>query len=114
FEQLQQLRALGIQILMDDFGVGYSSLSYFERFTFDKVKIDRSFVDTAPVSPASQAIIKAVVQLGATLGMGIVAEGIETSEQMAMVADFGCTHAQGYLVGRPIEPEQVTLSLLPN
>lgn len=111
FQQLEQLRAIGIQILMDDFGVGYSSLSYFERFIFDKVKIDRSFVDSAPISPASQAVIRAVVQLGATLGMGIVAEGVETSEQMALVADFGCTHAQGYLVGRPIKPDQVPLFL---
>ncbi len=114
FEQLEQLRAQGIQILMDDFGVGYSSLSYFERFTFDKVKIDRSFVDSASVSPAAQAIIKAVVQLGTTLGMGIVAEGIETTDQQAMVAKFGCTHAQGYVISRPVEAEHISSLLQPN
>ena len=102
FNQLEQLRALGIQILMDDFGVGYSSLSYFERFPFDKVKIDRSFVESAPTSPASQAIIKAIVQLRITLKMDVVAEGVETNEQMEMVSAFGCTHMQGYLLGRPI------------
>jgi diguanylate cyclase (GGDEF)-like protein/PAS domain S-box-containing protein len=102
FKQLQQLRSLGIQILMDDFGVGYSSLSYFERFPFDKVKIDRTFVDTAPTSAASQAIIKAVAQLGTTLGMGVVAEGVETKEQLQLLTAFGCSHVQGYLTGRPM------------
>lgn len=107
FEQLKQLRSLGIQILMDDFGVGYSSLSYFERFPFDKVKIDRSFIDTALTSAASQAIIKAVVQLGSTLNMGVVAEGVETSEQMDLLTAFGCSHAQGYFLGRPMHPQSV-------
>jgi EAL domain-containing protein (putative c-di-GMP-specific phosphodiesterase class I) len=102
FEQLSQLRSLGIQILMDDFGVGYSSLGYFERFPFDKVKIDRSFIDAAPTSLASQAIIKAVVQLGTSLNMGVVAEGVETSEQIEMLTAFGCSHVQGYLLGKPI------------
>lgn len=104
FRQLQQLRSLGIQILMDDFGVGYSSLSYFERFPFDKVKIDRTFVDTAPTSAASQAIIKAVAQLGTTLGMGVVAEGVETKEQLQLLTTYGCSHVQGYLTGRPMTP----------
>lgn len=104
FKQLQQLRSLGIQILMDDFGVGYSSLSYFERFPFDKVKIDRTFVDTAPTSAASQAIIKAVAQLGSTLGMGVVAEGVETKEQLQLLTTYGCSHVQGYFIGRPMAP----------
>ncbi|WP_375383553.1 EAL domain-containing protein [uncultured Sphingomonas sp.] len=107
FNQLEQLRVLGIQILMDDFGVGYSSLSYFERFPFDKVKIDRSFIESVPTSPASQAIIKAIVQLGNTLKMDVVAEGVETNEQMEMVSAFGCTHMQGYLLGRPIPKEDI-------
>jgi EAL domain-containing protein (putative c-di-GMP-specific phosphodiesterase class I) len=89
---------------MDDFGVGYSSLSYFERFPFDKVKIDRTFVDTAPTSAASQAIIKAVAQLGTTLGMGVVAEGVETKEQLQLLTTYGCSHVQGYLTGRPMTP----------
>jgi diguanylate cyclase (GGDEF)-like protein len=101
FHQLEQLRALGIKILMDDFGVGYSSLSYFERFPFDKVKIDRSFVDRITTSPASRAIVRAVVQLGETLKMDIIAEGVETTEQMEMAVACGCTHVQGYLLGRP-------------
>jgi len=102
FQQLEELRGIGIQILMDDFGVGYSSLSYFQRFPFDKVKIDRSFVETAPTALAAQAIIRAVTQVGQTLGMGVVAEGVETEEQMRMLVSLGCTHVQGYLLGRPI------------
>jgi diguanylate cyclase (GGDEF)-like protein/PAS domain S-box-containing protein len=107
FSQLEQLRALGIQILMDDFGVGYSSLSYFQRFPFDKVKIDRSFVESAPEAPAAQAIIRAVVQLGETLNMGVVAEGVETPAQMDLLASFGCTHVQGYLLGRPMPRQEI-------
>lgn len=113
FQQLEDLRALGIQILMDDFGVGYSSLSYFQRFRFDKVKIDRSFVDTAPSEVVSQAIIKAVAQVGATLNMGVVAEGVETNRQLEILADLGCTHVQGYLLSRPL-PRQLVHNFLNN
>lgn len=102
FRQLEELRTLGIQVLIDDFGVGYSSLSYFERFPFDKVKIDKSFVDTITSSRASKAIVQAVVGLGNELGMGVVAEGVETEEQMHVLIKLGCTHLQGYLFGRPL------------
>lgn len=102
FAELQRLRSLGIQILMDDFGVGYSSLSYFERFTFDKVKIDRSFVDGIDRSRASTAIIKAIVGLSHELGMGIVAEGVETEAQMQALVSLGCTHLQGFLLSEPL------------
>jgi diguanylate cyclase (GGDEF)-like protein len=105
FEQLEQLRALGIQVLIDDFGVGYSSLSYFQRFPFDKVKIDKSFVDTVGTSKASRAIIEAVVELGDKLGMGVVAEGVETAEQMRLLVECGCTHLQGYLFSRPLSDQ---------
>lgn len=101
FSVLEELRALGIQILMDDFGVGYSSLGYFERFPFDKVKIDRTFVAKMLTSSASSAIIEAVIGLGGRLGMGIVAEGVETEQQMKALVDMGCTHIQGYLISRP-------------
>jgi diguanylate cyclase (GGDEF)-like protein/PAS domain S-box-containing protein len=114
FQQLEELRAIGIQILMDDFGVGYSSLSYFQRFPFDKVKIDRSFVETAPTALAAQAIIRAVTQVGQTLGMGVVAEGVETEEQMRMLVSLGCTHVQGYLLGRPLAGTMVDQFLRAN
>lgn len=102
FQQLEALRALGIQVLIDDFGVGYSSLSYFQRFPFDKVKIDKSFVDEIATSRAAKAIIQAVVGLGSTLNMGVVAEGVETEEQMHLLVASGCTHLQGYLFSRPV------------
>lgn len=107
FGQLEQLRSLGIQILMDDFGVGYSSLSYFERFPFDKVKIDQSFVHAMGTSRAARAIIQAVVGLGTALEMGVVAEGVETDEQMIALVAAGCTHLQGYLFSRPVSRERI-------
>ena len=111
---LEQFRSLGIQILMDDFGVGYSSLSYFERFPFDKVKIDRSFVAKMQSSPAAAAVIEAVVGLGRRLGMGIVAEGVETGEQMEALVAMGCTHLQGYLISRPRAASDFIHVLHPN
>jgi diguanylate cyclase (GGDEF)-like protein/PAS domain S-box-containing protein len=111
FRELAQLRALGIQILMDDFGVGYSSLSYFERFRFDKVKIDRSFVQQMLSSQASSAIIQAVVGLGRKLGMGVVAEGVETLAQMSALIEAGCTHLQGYLLSKPLRSEEIRACL---
>ena len=89
-------------MLIDDFGVGYSSLSYFKRFPFDKVKIDKSFVDEIATSRAAKAVIQAVVGLGSTLNMGVVAEGVETEEQMHLLVASGCTHLQGYLFSRPV------------
>lgn len=112
FRELEQLRMLGIQVLMDDFGVGYSSLSYFERFRFDKVKIDQSFVRQMLTSQASAAIIQSVVGLGTTLGMGVVAEGVETAEQMAALVDAGCTHLQGYLFSKPLRSAEIKACLL--
>lgn len=102
FEQLEQLRALGIQVLMDDFGAGYCSLGYFQRFAFDKVKLDKSFVDEIATSREAKAIVRAVVGLSEELHMGIVAEGIETEEQMRLLVAGGCTHLQGYLFSRPV------------
>lgn len=101
FAILTELRNLGVQILLDDFGVGFSSLSYFERFPFDKVKIDQSFVRKMATTPAARAIIQAVVGLGRTLNMGVVAEGVESPEQMQALVELGCTHLQGFLFSEP-------------
>jgi EAL domain-containing protein (putative c-di-GMP-specific phosphodiesterase class I) len=103
FRQLAELREFGIQILMDDFGTGYSSLSYFQRFTFDKVKIDQSFVRDVLTSRAAAAIIRAIVELGDALGMRVVAEGVETQGQMEELLALGCTHLQGYLFSPPVD-----------
>lgn len=99
---LQELRALGISIALDDFGTGYSSLSYLRLFRFDMIKIDRSFVSEMAQMDASAAIVCAVANLGRSLDIITVAEGVETEEQLALLRAAGCTQAQGYLLGRPI------------
>jgi len=98
---LEQLKALGVQISMDDFGTGYSSLSYFRMFPFDKVKIDRSFVQDITTNAQARAIIRSVIGLGRGLGMPVVAEGVETPEQLEALRAEGCDQIQGYLISRP-------------
>jgi diguanylate cyclase (GGDEF)-like protein len=99
---LQELSALGISIALDDFGTGYSSLSYLRLFRFDRIKIDRSFVSEMAQMEASAAIVCAVANLGRSLDIITVAEGVETEEQLTLLRAAGCTQAQGYLLGRPI------------
>jgi len=99
---LRRLKALGVRISMDDFGSGYSSLSYLQAFPFDKIKVDRAFVINLGRNPQSAAIISAVIDLGHGLGMSLVAEGVETLEQLAFLADEGCDAVQGYLIGKPL------------
>jgi diguanylate cyclase (GGDEF)-like protein/PAS domain S-box-containing protein len=99
---LRRLKALGVRISMDDFGSGYSSLSYLQAFPFDKIKVDRAFVINLGRNPQSAAIISAVIDLGHGLGMSLVAEGVETLEQLAFLADEGCDAVQGYLLGKPL------------
>src|SRR3984957_792712 len=94
---LHKLRALGLRIAMDDFGTGYSSLSYLRSFPFDKIKIDRSFVAELAVRGDSMAIVRAVTGLGRSLGISTTAEGVETSEQLALLRSEGCNEVQGYL-----------------
>lgn len=104
---LGMLRDLGVKISMDDFGTGYSSLSYLQKFPFHKIKIDRSFVQAAESGGDSEAILRAIASLGSSLGMAITAEGVETSEQLGRVRLENCTHAQGYLTGRPMPAHAV-------
>ena len=99
---LRELKAMGVRISIDDFGTGYSSLSYLQKFPFDKIKIDRSFITTLETNTDSAAIVRAVTALGASLGMVTIAEGVETENQLRLVARDGCTQAQGYLTGRPL------------
>ncbi|SHK20339.1 PAS domain S-box-containing protein/diguanylate cyclase (GGDEF) domain-containing protein [Bradyrhizobium lablabi] len=99
---LRRLKALGVRVSMDDFGSGYSSLSYLQAFPFDKIKIDRAFVINLGHNPQSAAIIRAVIGLGHGLEMSIVAEGVETQEQLGFLADEGCDSVQGYFLGKPL------------
>jgi diguanylate cyclase (GGDEF)-like protein/PAS domain S-box-containing protein len=100
-EILAGLKALGVQISMDDFGTGYASLSYFRMFPFDKVKIDRSFVNDMMGNPQARAIIRSVIGLGQGLGMPVIAEGVETQEQFDTLRAEGCNQVQGFLISRP-------------
>ncbi|MCA1412079.1 EAL domain-containing protein [Bradyrhizobium sp. NBAIM20] len=99
---LRRLKALGVRISMDDFGSGYSSLSYLQAFPFDKIKIDRAFIINLGRNPQSAAIVRAVIDLGHGLEMSIIAEGVETLDQLAFLAKEGCDGVQGYLLGKPL------------
>ncbi|MEW6596378.1 MAG: EAL domain-containing protein [Pseudomonadota bacterium] len=108
---LHQLRSLGVRISMDDFGTGYSSLSYLRSFPFDKIKIDRCFVKDLPHAQDSNAIIGAVASLGASLGMVVTAEGVESEDQFHQLRALGCTELQGFFIGRPAAAEQIRARL---
>lgn len=99
---LRRLKGLGVRISMDDFGSGYSSLSYLQAFPFDKIKIDRAFIINLGRNPQSAAIVRAVIDLGHGLEMSIIAEGVETIDQLTFLAREGCDGVQGYLLGKPL------------
>ena len=105
---LHQLRDLGVRISMDDFGTGYSSLRYLRSFPFDRIKIDKSFIQEMLSCNESAAIISAVVALGRRLGITTTAEGVETEEQMARIQAEGCDTIQGFLVGRALPGAEAT------
>ena len=100
-ETLHQLRGLGVLIALDDFGTGYSSLSYLQSFPFDKIKIDKSFIQGLDRNAGAVAIIRAVTQLAFSLGMTTTAEGVETEAQLEIVRQQGCSEVQGYLFSKP-------------
>ena len=98
---LRQIKALGVSVALDDFGTGYSSLETLRAFPFDKIKLDRSFMSEVETSPQAKAIVRAVLALGKSLDVPVLAEGVETSDQLAVLAAEGCDEAQGYYLGRP-------------
>ncbi len=105
---LMQLRALNIQLGIDDFGTGYSSLSYLHRFPIDTLKIDRSFVSRMGVERENAAIVRTIVSLAHNLGMNVIAEGVETKEQLAQLRALGCEYAQGDFFSKPLDGEAAT------
>jgi EAL domain-containing protein (putative c-di-GMP-specific phosphodiesterase class I) len=106
---LAELRAIGVRVAIDDFGTGYSSLSYLRQVPIDVLKIDKSFVDTASSSPRQQALVEGIVRLADTLGLLVVAEGIEAVAERDLLVRAGCPYGQGYLFARPMSyPDTVT------
>ncbi|MGE4293015.1 MAG: putative bifunctional diguanylate cyclase/phosphodiesterase, partial [Desulfovibrio sp.] len=104
-EMLNKLKEVGVGLCIDDFGTGYSSLSYLQRFPIDVVKIDRSFVTGLEHDRDSRTIVNTVISLGLALGLKVVAEGVETPEQLDILQQAGCRYAQGYLFSRPVSAE---------
>jgi EAL domain-containing protein (putative c-di-GMP-specific phosphodiesterase class I) len=105
--RLQDLRALGVRLAVDDFGAGYSSLAYLQRLPFDKLKIDRGFVAALDRSANTGVIIQAIVALGRALGMSVLIEGVETEEQRVLMRLAGCNEMQGFLFAKPAPREEI-------
>jgi diguanylate cyclase (GGDEF)-like protein/PAS domain S-box-containing protein len=105
---LKSLNQMGIGIVMDDFGTGYSSLNYLRKYPFDKLKIDRSFIKDIMVDPTDRILVNTSIAMAHGLGLEVVAEGVETEEQLQKLSEQQCDLVQGYLLGRPVVPEELT------
>ncbi|MBA5606309.1 EAL domain-containing protein [Duganella sp. FT3S] len=108
---LDQLRGIGVYLSIDDFGTGYSSMNYLKRFDVRALKIDKSFISGLPQDSENAAITRAIIAMAHGLKMAVVAEGVETDEQLVMLEHYGCDLAQGYYLGHPSPPESITLML---
>ena len=109
--KLRAIKSLGIRLALDDFGTGYSSLSYLRRFPVDVVKIDKMFVDEIEKDSGAAALVQAIIRLGEGLSFEVVAEGIETEEQLKSLIDLGCVYGQGYLMARPLSRSELNTFL---
>ena len=108
---LRELKAIGVRLSIDDFGTGYSSLAYLKRFPLDKLKVDQSFVSQMVSEASNAAIVQSVIALGHALQLKVIAEGVETEEQLALLEDYGCEEMQGFLFSRPVPAREIALLL---
>ena len=106
-ETMAQLQAMGVHIHIDDFGTGYSSLSYLKRFPLDTLKIDQSFIREITSDPDSASITRAIIAMAHSLKLKVLAEGVETEEQLQFLRDNGCDAMQGFLYSRPIPAAEI-------
>jgi len=105
FTAMKSLRELGVRFLIDDFGTGYSSLAYLRKFNIDFLKIDRSFVED--LKGVGFELCTAIIAMAHSLGLGVIAEGVETEEQKKLLIDLGCDYMQGYLCSRPLPAGEI-------
>jgi len=104
-KQLREFRRMGVHLAIDDFGTGYSSLSSLKHFPVDTIKIDRSFISEIPRNNEDAGITEAIIAMGKTLGMTVVAEGVETEEQLNFLRSHACDEMQGYYFSKPVEKD---------
>jgi diguanylate cyclase (GGDEF)-like protein len=102
---LRRIRSSGVRIALDDFGTGYSSLSLLQQFPLQRIKIDRAFINGVAESGPDRSLVRTILAMGASLGLEVVAEGVESIHQLQVLRELGCTHAQGYLISHPVPPE---------
>jgi diguanylate cyclase len=103
---LQSLSSMGIRIAVDDFGTGYSNLSYLKRFPIDTLKLDKSFVHDVPENEDIATIVRSVINMGRSLRLRVIAEGVENAEQLKFLQAYDCAEAQGYYFGRPVDSNE--------
>jgi EAL domain-containing protein (putative c-di-GMP-specific phosphodiesterase class I) len=104
---LEALNELGVQLAMDDFGTGYSSLSYLKRFPFDAVKVDQEFIDGLGTDPHDSALVAAIIAMAGSLGLEVIAEGVETQDQLTRLQQLSCRQAQGFFLARPMAADEM-------
>lgn len=114
FYMLTEFRAKGISIAIDDFGTGYSSLGYLQKLPIHSLKIDRSYIHDLADNKGSRALTRSIIQLALNLGLNVVAEGVENSEQLQLLKEYACTQVQGYLIGKPMPQAQFEQKVLQN
>jgi EAL domain-containing protein (putative c-di-GMP-specific phosphodiesterase class I) len=108
-EKMQELRRIGIRFAMDDFGTGYSSLAYLNRLPLEQLKIDQSFVRNIALSKNCSVMVRTIINIANNFNLEVIAEGVETDEQLAFLRQYGCNKFQGYLFGKPVPVQEFEL-----